>query len=154
MWCTCCIIQCDVQSTLWRCTCIGQLWPFFYSPLWVHSALNILSNYAFDQQCRKKMLFFLNVLFLLSCSPVIPQIRFNTISVIQFVGRPAYLLKRYASYSFQCDQDQHDMQAAHRILNSFSLFHTQMFSSVSKYLFIRPNTKKKKKNLGKAKIKI
>jgi hypothetical protein len=46
------------------------------------------------------------------------------------------------------------MTAAYTVLNSLSLPHTQMFSSIPQYSMIRPNIKKKKKNLGKAKVTI
>ena len=51
-------------------------------------------------------------------------------------------------------QYQHNMTAAHTFPNSSSLPYTQTFSGVPQYSLIRPNIKKKKKNLGKANVTI
>jgi hypothetical protein len=67
-------------------------------------------------------------------------------------GLPTYL-RHVLLIAFSVVQYEHDMKAASRIPNSFFLFQTQMFSGVH-YLFIRPTTKEKKKNLRKAKVKI
>jgi hypothetical protein len=50
--------------------------------------------------------------------------------------------------AFSVVQYQHNMTAAYTFLNSLSLPHTQMFSGIPQYSLIRPNIKKKKKNLG------
>jgi len=58
--------------------------------------------------------------------------------------------------AFSVVQYQHNRTAAYTFLNSPSLPQTQMFSGIPQYSLIKPNIKKKKKkkNLGKAKVTI
>ena len=151
---TCCIVQCDAHSTLWNGTLTRQLWPFLYSPPEVLSCPHYPWQLWFwptewEGCCLFKMF---------PSHPPVPLFysKYNLAMLLWRSlsgGLPTYS-RDVLLTAFSVVQYQHNITAPYTILNSLSLSITQMFSGIPQYLLIRPNIKKKKKNLGKAKVKI